>query len=421
MLVFSCSASWLSIFLLLHALATRFLYRQQCHHSRCFASWEEALRTLLRLSDLGKLVVVVEQKDQLRGYTQTYTDPSTGGKIDYGVVVWYDLPIVRNYFARLNVSLVYRVPDNTTTQYFDLTNGKLDTSYVPAPPQDLFAAFLVHTNQLALYSYLDAGFYLPSPPMMDFLFGFAQGMGDLLNQPTLYVVNFGADVVTDILATFIRKGFLTTAVHNNHILYANAATVPGKDVLFNSTIVAVGRSNPHQVKVLVNATSTGPYTLLECDTIMMTIPPKLDNLNGWDLSHSQLSLFGQFINKGYYAGILRNSGIPNNVTIFNKIAQTSVPGLVVAIFGANQIIPNQQVQQQILSDVKQLQVAGKGRSHPPFELTVPTAAIAGGFYQQLYGLQGTRNTFYTGSAWYTQDSSLLWQFTEALLSNITAN
>ncbi|KAE8453972.1 hypothetical protein EG329_007748 [Mollisiaceae sp. DMI_Dod_QoI] len=417
----------------------------------------------IRLADLGKTVVVVEQKDQLGGHTQTYTDPDTGSKIDYGVVVWHDLPIVRDYFARLNVSLVYRASDNTSTQYFDFRTGLLDTSYVPANPADLFAAFTAYVDQLANYPYVEFGFDLPYPvpadllipfgdfvvkhnlqTMMGFLFGFAQGMGDLLAQPTLYVMkNFGEDIVKSILSTSIGQGFLTTELQDNHILYARAAAVLGKNVLFNSTILAVDRSDADQVKVVVNAPSG--QILLECRKIMMTIPPKLDNLNGWDLSDSELSLFGQFLNTGYYAGILRNSGIPNNVTIFNvnpttlyshavlpavyKISQTSVPGLVVVVFGANQTIPDQQVQHQILSGVQQLKLDGKGPSNPefvvytshsPFELTVPATAIAGGFYKQLYGLQGTRNTFYTGAAWHTQDSSLLWQFTEALLPNITA-
>jgi hypothetical protein len=59
-------------------------------------------------------------------------------------------------------------------------------------------------------------------------------------------------------------------------------------------------------------------------------------------------------------------------------------------------------------------------SHTPFELTVPPEAIADGFYKKLYSLQGCRHTFYTGAAFHTHDSSLLWQFTETLLPNITA-
>jgi hypothetical protein len=51
---------------------------------------------------------------------------------------------------------------------------------------------------------------------------------------------------------------------------------------------------------------------------------------------------------------------------------------------------------------------------------VPTGAIKAGFYRKLYALQGRNRTFYTGAAFHTHDSSLLWQFTEALLPRITA-
>lgn len=59
-------------------------------------------------------------------------------------------------------------------------------------------------------------------------------------------------------------------------------------------------------------------------------------------------------------------------------------------------------------------------SHTPFELTVPKEAIAGGFYKDLYALQGQRHTWYTGAAFHTHDSSLLWQFTEGLIPDILA-
>jgi hypothetical protein len=58
------------------------------------------------------------------------------------------------------------------------------------------------------------------------------------------------------------------------------------------------------------------------------------------------------------------------------------------------------------------------RSHGPFELTVPPADIAAGFYKKLYGLQGHKRTFYTGAALHSHDSSLLWRFTEGLLPAI---
>jgi heterodisulfide reductase subunit A-like polyferredoxin len=39
----------------------------------------------IRLHDLGKKVIVVEQQAHLGGHTNTYVDPSTNRAMDYGV------------------------------------------------------------------------------------------------------------------------------------------------------------------------------------------------------------------------------------------------------------------------------------------------------------------------------------------------
>ena len=59
-------------------------------------------------------------------------------------------------------------------------------------------------------------------------------------------------------------------------------------------------------------------------------------------------------------------------------------------------------------------------SHSPFLMHVTSDEIKNGFYSMLNGLQGYRKTFYTGAAFHTHDSSLLWEFTEALLPKIVA-
>ncbi len=157
-------------------------------------------------------------------------------------------------------------------------------------------------------------------------------------------------------------------------------------------------------------------------------------------------MFAQFSNAGYYTGILRNTGVPDDTAVVNvspdtiynhpvlpgiyKLIQTGIPNTIGVVFGSLSAIPDENVKKQILSDVQRLKIPGKGDTkpefiaysrHTPFELTVSTKAIAGGFYKALSSLQGQSRTWYTGAAFHTQDSSLLWQFTEALLPNITAS
>ncbi|CAK9881657.1 unnamed protein product [Sphagnum jensenii] len=51
--------------------------------------------------------------------------------------------------------------------------------------------------------------------------------------------------------------------------------------------------------------------LIQAKKIILTIPPKLYNLVGWDLSSNESSLFAQFRNSAYYTRLIRHSGIPS--------------------------------------------------------------------------------------------------------------
>ena len=60
----------------------------------------------VQLKDLGKSVVVIEQTGRLGGHVNTFHGPSSGTFIDYGVQVFHKFDIAKNYFDRLNVSVV---------------------------------------------------------------------------------------------------------------------------------------------------------------------------------------------------------------------------------------------------------------------------------------------------------------------------
>ena len=412
----------------------------------------------IRLRDLGKSVAVVETDDRLGGHTHTYTDPATNAKIDIGVVVWHELPIVRDYFARFDVPLIKASFDAPGQQslYVDYRTGKVVDGYAPSDPS---AALGAYAAQLAQYPYLEAGFDLPNPvpadlllPFGDFVkkyaldavvntvFNFGQGLGDLLKQPTLYVMkNFGLDILRNL-----SVGFLTTERHNNSELYEKARTELGADALLRSRVIATDRDAAGYANLLVQTPSG--LKIIRAKKILFTAPPKLDNLFGFDLDATEASLFSQFGNSAYYTGLLRNTGIPDNVSVNNigagtaynlpslpgvySISPTGVPGLHSVKYGSPKQLSETQVKADILAAVKRLRTAGTiptttpefavFASHSPFELTVSPSAIKNGFYRKLNALQGRNRTFYTGAAFHTHDSSLLWQFTEALLPRIAA-
>ncbi|CAM6108717.1 unnamed protein product [Calypogeia fissa] len=160
-----------------------------------------------------------------------------------------------------------------------------------------------------------------------------------------------------------------------------------------------------------------------------------------------MGLFGQFRSAAYYTALLTNTGINSTFSLLNvnlnkpydlpilpapyNFFPTSVPSLAHVYYGSVDLLPEEQVKEDIIKSVLLLQknlTTGTRAApsfvvfstHAPFEMTVPTSAIAKGFYKDLYGLQGQRRTYYTGAAFHTQDSALLWRFTEALLPTIVA-
>lgn len=190
------------------------------------------------LRDKGKSVVVIEAQSVLGGHTNTYTDPATGVKIDYGVVEFDNTSTVTSYFGRFHIPLTtttYGTATNVSNYYVDFRTGQIVTGYVPANPTVAFAAYAA---QLAKYPFLDTpGWNLPDPVPAELLIPFgdfvkkynldaavftineyAQGFGDLLSIPTLYVLKyFGLSVLQGA-----QSGFLATAQHDNGELYEKA-------------------------------------------------------------------------------------------------------------------------------------------------------------------------------------------------------
>ena len=103
--------------------------------------------TAVRLRDSGKSVVVLERKDRLGGHCETYTDPATGVPVDYGVVVFHNIPVVTSYFARFGVPLVALSlgGGGGATEYFDYRTGHQVAGYTPPSQADSGARILTAT------------------------------------------------------------------------------------------------------------------------------------------------------------------------------------------------------------------------------------------------------------------------------------
>ncbi|CZR62537.1 related to amine oxidase, flavin-containing superfamily [Phialocephala subalpina] len=407
----------------------------------------------IHLRDAGKSVAVIEQLDRLGGHCQTYIDPATGFPIDYGVEIFHHFDFVTNYFARLNVSLTTSgsVP-GVTEVYADFLTSKL----VTPSAGDFAAALSTYAEQVAKYPYLNYGFDLPHPvpedllltfidfakkynlsALMPFAWIFTQGVGDFRETPAIYFLkSFGPDDISDL-----QTGFLTTALHDNSLLYLSAQAVLGSDVFYNSIILDVERSHDGVSIIIKQGTK---FTLIKSSQLIVAIQPTLSNLAPFDLADSEEHVFKKFKYTQYFTSIIKNSGIPSNTSLsaidpslefsvpsppsLYSIVQTGIPNLQLAFYLAtNKSTTDSEIESTILSQVKNIQVPGKGVSEPefvvtsnhkPFTLQVSADDIRDGFYGRLYGLQGTRRTWWVGATLHTHDSSLIWRFVEGLLPNV---
>ncbi|KAJ6022083.1 FAD/NAD(P)-binding domain-containing protein [Penicillium herquei] len=405
----------------------------------------------IKLRDEGKSVILIEKEDVLGGHTNTYRDPLTNTSVDYGVLVFHDQTVVKDYFKRLNVSWVITRPEfgASTPNYLDPKTAK-SLQYTSPDPT---SALVAYATELSRYPKLEQGFFLPDPVPEDLLlpfgkfiekypdianatylaFNYGQGLGDYLKQPTLYVFkNFGLDIIQDI-----ASGFLIPTSGNNYEIYARATKILGSDVLLKSVVVDTPRRDDDGVQLIIR-TPNGNRKV-NANKLLVTIPPKLENLDKFALDRHETELFGKFMNTGYYTCLVNNTGLPQNFTSYSvsadtqlnipnlpgvyNIVPTAIQGVFDVKYGSPSTLPDLYVKSEIVSYIRQLQAGGLAerilgepnfvafKSHAPFELTVSTDHIANGFYEELYELQGYRNTWYTGAAFHTQDSAMLWNFT----------
>jgi hypothetical protein len=412
----------------------------------------------IRLRDAGKSVVVVERRDRLGGHTLTYRDPLSGARTEAGVVVIRDSLISRNYFSRFGIQLTkFNPPPPAANVFVDLTTGRrLD--FFPTNPTE---AFKESAAQLAKYPFLDEGFELPDPlpedlvlpfgefvkkydlgPMVFLTSKLCQGFGDLLAHPTLYVMkNFGATALQGL-----ANGFLVPDGVDNSELYRRAEVELADSLLLGSTVVSSSRGKGGAIHVRVR-TPAGQETLIKAKKLLVTIPPTLDNLAALDLDITEEALFRQFQHSSWWTLLIRNSGIPDGHYLTNlsptrprrlpklpaiyEITPTGVPNTHNLKYGSLHLLSSDEVQRDVIDSLKRLhqtspEVFQPGENpanlevvlltaHDPFGMTVPVSAIKDGFYDRLKGLNGYRNTFWTGAAFHAHDASLLWEYTQAVL------
>lgn len=406
----------------------------------------------IQLKDKGKKVMVIESKDRLGGHTETYIDPESGKPIDMGVKLYHNDPIVYKWYARFNLTVSpYTIAP--PTRFVDFRSGKILEGLPAANATAMGLATQKYAAIMQNYPQVNDGFFLPNPVPEDlyqpfgklvekynlgdavqFIFGLGSAFGDILELPAIQQMR---TMSLDLLATITN--FQSSSVRDNSLLFekAQAELLAADSVLLSSHVLSTQRvSETGDVLVLV-ATPTGPK-LIQAKRLLIAIPPTLPSMASLDPSDEELAIFRQFTAVGYYTAIVKNLGndsiqhlspsspfaMPPMPAIYSVNPAVENPALAQVFYGTRvgQFLTDEQAKAAIMADLTRYRavngIEGPApefvafSNHSPYNMMVGVEATKNGFYGQLYGLQGKRNTYWAGATFRGHDSTSSWKFTE---------
>ncbi|KAL8784617.1 MAG: hypothetical protein Q9213_003872 [Squamulea squamosa] len=411
------------------------------------------------LHDKGKSFILVERNGRLGGQTETYTDSSTGTKVDYGVQAYHNDSVTLDFLARLKVHVTeFTFPPPSIPVYADFSTG--------APVKDFNPGSLGtdYIAQLNRYPYLDDGFLLPDKVPEDLLLPWGKYLEKYSLQDSAWATTVGRPAapgnLLEVLAIYVFNAFnsvevslsqgrsngLSTARHDNSEIYEKAYSELRTDVLLSSTVVAARRSTTRSGGVqLIVKTPTG-NKLIIAKQLILGLQPVLDTMEPFGLDSKEQSTLAKLKGYPYYTGLVSNTGLSNtswytnvadntqynipSLPNFNFFKPTTIKGQFLYWYSALQPTSREQIESEATTTINKLhansgtKVFAKPKfdafaDHTPFHVYASAEDIANGFYRDLYALQGYKNTWYIG-AMFVIGSSQLWNNTANLLPQIIA-
>ncbi|RDW79103.1 uncharacterized protein DSM5745_05955 [Aspergillus mulundensis] len=383
----------------------------------------------VQLREQGHTVALVEQKSRLGGHAETLFLPD-GKYVNYGVEGYFNNEVTKDFFAQLDVDYEALLPATLLTQHVNFRTGER-----ALPGSELLttaAAALLYRGAIEQFDFLAAGVIdLPSevPEILlrpfrefvdeyalwgavDLVFTFTENVGNILDRPTLYVIqDFGIPHIDALLdGGYIRPKNGVT------VLFDKAANyIDPQNIFYDSAAIDTTRSED-SVEVLIENSKTGSQTLIRAKRLLVAFPPVLDKLYGFDLSADESSLFAKWTYMNYYAAVLTNTPVPDNFNILNTdpsnqpgalpttpfnwaLEYSGVPGYFMNKIVGEANLTEAEARALVIDDVKRMSEAGTFKmedgeeptiaafaSHAPETLMVSTEDVAGAKEHVLYGV-----------------------------------
>ena len=356
-----------------------------------------------------------------------------------------------------------------TNEYMDFTTGMPVDDYVAPTQDEMFSALQRYHDAIAPYEdmVLPGFFNFPEPesipedllmPFRDFVEKYdleaavpqiwdstAQGIGDTMNVPTLWVIQAsGIPMVKALL------GYGAAAVPESGRLYdlfEAVAEFLDDDVLYSSTVVSADRHIEKGVTVKVQ-NEDGDLTCIKAKRLLIAFQPTPENMAPFSPDATENKVIDKLDYSTVFAGILQHPSLeistaysgrlpstgPSNFTEFPVAAQV---GRIDYLGGTEDLFQftavgtdedtTESMQALIAKSIDTMIKAGTlsasegpltfpsfanhGKMHP----RVTADELRSGFIQEQLALQGHRNTWYTGAAFSAGFSTVLWAYNKVLL------
>lgn len=358
-----------------------------------------------------------------------------------------------------------------TSKYVDFKTGLSVPGYAPPSDVDRVTATKKYLELCEKYAdMLIPGFFnFPEPEKIpeDLIMPFGQfmqkynisaavprlwdatvmGVGNFMEVSTMYVMQASGVPMARGLLGLGRA--IVPPSGSLHELYERVADFLGRDVLYSSTVTSSRRTNKGVSVTVRNA--AGTVTEISAKRLLIAIEPTTENMTPFDLDKNEKEVFGKLEYTTVYAGLVKHPSLQQSTSYSN-----TVPAAAAANYSAYPL-PSQvgkigqqvgstdlfaftavgtdkdtaeSMQALIKKSIDNLIAAGtipatNGSAsfpafgdHGPMHSRVTPEELRKGFIQKQLALQGRRSTYYTGAAFSTGYSTVLWAYNDILLPTV---
>ncbi|KAK7917670.1 hypothetical protein PG985_011278 [Apiospora marii] len=305
----------------------------------------------LRLKDMGKIIVLIEQEDILGGNVDSYTPLGTKDSMDYGVFSFVDYAGATALFDRLNISTAPPSRVRAPTKYADFTTGEPIPGYTA--PESAAARTAMEKYLAVCERYEDMlvpglwnfppGDAVPEDLLMRFG-DFVERYGIVDAVPQIYsVTGFGLGRMEDELTMTVMQGFgaqmarsmlgrqdnFVPASHRNQDVYdAMARLIGDESILYETKVVQSIRTPDEGVILTAQNQRTGEETTIHAAKLLMAIRPVGEAaMRPFDLDPQETGVFSKFDYVHVWATLVRHPSL--------TAGNTSVANLPAAVAPAN--------------------------------------------------------------------------------------